>query len=59
MKTYFTLWTQYLPDGYNDAKNKNNESNQGKTLTGINGATQKIVILEVESSKNVEIQNKR
>ena len=30
-----------------------------KTLTGINGATQKIVILEVESSKNVEIQSKR
>ena len=53
------MWTQYLPDGYNDAKNKNNESNEGKTLTGINGATQKIVILEVESSKNVEIQNKR
>ena len=52
MKTYFILSTQYLPDYYNDAINKNNESNQGNILTEINNATRKIVIPEIESSKS-------
>ena len=52
MKTYFILSTQYLPDYYNDASNKNNEWNQGNILTEINDATRKIVIPEIESSKS-------
>ena len=52
MKTYFILSARYLPDYYIDASNKNNESNQGNILTGINDAKRKIVIPQTESSKS-------